>query len=75
MTSYPHGPRSDPRALAAPSVVGVLHYTKLCGGVSPACRISNDAIPPDQRCASHDSQGLVPKTQTTPVKYVENGLL
>lgn len=25
--------------------------------MSPACRISKDAIPPDQRCASHDSRG------------------
>ena len=43
--------------------------------MSPACRISNDAIPPDQRRAGHDSRGLVPKTQTTSVKNVENGLL
>lgn len=25
--------------------------------MSPACRISKDAISPDQRCASHDSRG------------------
>ena len=34
------------RALAAPSVVGVLQHLKAAIGVSPACRISNDAIPP-----------------------------
>ena len=27
-----------PRVLAAPSVVGVLHYMKQFGGVSSACR-------------------------------------
>ena len=31
---------------SAPEAMGVLHYTKPAGGVSPACRASNGAIPP-----------------------------
>ena len=72
---YPYRSWSGLRALEAPTMVGVLRHAKPSGGVSPACRISKDAIPPDQRCAGHGSRGLVPKTQTTSVKYVENRLL
>lgn len=38
MTTYPHRPRCVPRALATPSVVGLLHYMKPFGGVLSVCR-------------------------------------
>ena len=40
-------------------MVGILHYMKLSGRVSPACRGSNDAISPIWWCDHRLTQRLV----------------
>ena len=74
--TYPHRPRSGPRALEAPTVVGVLRHAKPSGGVSPACRsLGWRNSPPGNGAQAMTHVRLVPKLETTSVKYVENGLL
>ena len=72
---HPPVPHPDPPAPAARSTlvaVGVLHYTKPSGGVSPACRTPCSAIPPPiGGGAAAVRGGAVAKVQTHWVKTVK----
>ena len=54
---------------------GVLNPLKNTTNTSHNELLHQDPLQPPLEPRSHDSRGLVPKTQTTSVKYVENGLL
>ena len=77
--SPPTGAPSWPSAPAARSTlvaVGVLRHAKRCVGVSPACRSSNDAIPPPLGGSAGTVRGgMAPKTQTTSPKNGGKALL